>query len=163
VVSLTDDMMGGEWEQATRHLRVISGPWIRAEHMLSRLRRLDTISKTVDRSQTGGNYILLDHAIHDLKRAIRNYAHQLEELEREVLKFADDVHKASINAAKNPVEEVDEEMLTKEQYDALGIDRLGALYGLRSPKAKYPPKEVPERMLRYYGSMPKDAEWPDDE
>jgi hypothetical protein len=134
VVSITDDMMGGEWEQATRHLQVLTGPWIRAEHMLSRLRRLDTISKTVDRSQTAGNYILLDHAIHDLKRAVRNYAHQLEELEREVLKFADDVHKASVNAAKNPVAEVEEEMLTQEQYDALGVDRLGALYGIPKPR-----------------------------
>ena len=133
-MSITEDMMGGEWEQGTRHLRVISGPWIRAEHMLSRLRRLDTVSKALDRSQTSGNYILLDHAIHDLKRAIRNYAHQLEELEREVLKFADDVHKGSVNAAKNPVAEVEEEMLTQAQYDALGIDRLGALYGIPKPK-----------------------------
>jgi hypothetical protein len=134
VVSITDDMMGGEWEQATRHLRVISGPWIRAEHMLSRLRRLDTVSKAVDRSATSGSFITLDHAIHDLKRAIRNYAHQLEELEAEVLKFADDVHKASVNAAKNPVAQVEEEMLTQEQYDALGIDRLGALYGIPKPR-----------------------------
>ena len=133
-MSITEDMMGGEGEQLVRHLRVTAGPWIRAEHMLSRLRRLDTVSKAVDRSQTSGNYILLDHAIHDLKRAVRNYAHQLEELEREVLKFADDVHKASVNAAKNPVEVVEEEMLTQEQYDALGIDRLGALYGIPKPK-----------------------------
>jgi hypothetical protein len=135
-------MMGGEWEQATRHLRVMAGPWIQPRDITYHLMRLDKAAKAVDKLETQNNLILLNHAINDLNRSIRNYAHQLEELARHVADYIGAVHQASLLAAKNPTPVLDPEpeMITQAQYEALGVDRLAALYSIPKPR-NYRPKK----------------------
>jgi hypothetical protein len=138
-MSITEDMMGGEWEQATRHLRVSAGPWIQPRDMTYHLGQLDRYAKRVDELETQGRLLELDQAIRKLEKAVRQYAHDLGRFEKQVGYYVAAVHQARTLAKGRPdpksAEEVEEERLADllAQSD-LGVDRLGALYGIPKPR-----------------------------
>jgi len=132
-VSITEDMMGGEWEQATRHLRVLAAPWIQPRDITYRLGSLDKVAKRVDQHESQGSLVQLDQAINELNRAVRNYAHQLHELERHIADYIASVHQARTLLAQNP-KPVEEPQVHPDLGDDDMIDRLGALYGIPKPR-----------------------------
>jgi hypothetical protein len=139
VVSITDDMMGGEWEQATRHLRVSAGPWIQPRDMTFYLGQLDKHAKRVDELETQGRLIELDQAIRKLEKAVRIYASELARFEKQVNDYIAAVHQARTLAKGRPDPKSAQELEEERRAEVLaqseiGLDRLGALYGIPKPR-----------------------------
>jgi chromosome segregation ATPase len=103
-VSITDDMMGGEWEQLVRHLRVEAGPWIQPRHITFRLHSLDNTAKAADRGQSLGALHNLEQAIGKLDREVQQYQHELERFRKEVGYLTAAVHQAITLAKQKPAE-----------------------------------------------------------
>ena len=139
MVSITDDMMGGEWEQHTRHLRVSAGPWIHPRDITYHLGQLDKYAKRVDELETQGRLIELDQAIRRLEKAVRIYASELEKFEKQVHQYIAVVHQTRTLAKGRPdpksPQEIEEERTAELLAQAeIGLDRLGALYGIPKPR-----------------------------
>jgi hypothetical protein len=139
VVSITEDMMGGEWEQATRHLRVSAGPWIQPRDMTYYLGQLDKYAKRVDDLETQGRLIELDQGIKKLEKAVRQYAYDLARFEKQVADYVAAVHQARTLAKGRPDPKSAEELEEERRAEVLaqseiGLDRLGALYDIPKPR-----------------------------
>jgi len=127
-VSITDDMMGGEWEQLVRHLRVEAAPWIQPRNVTLRLHSLDKDAKGADRGETLGSLHQLEQAIRKLDREVAQYQHELDRFREEVGYFTAAVHQAIILRRQKAAE--------PSRPDGLGDDALeewgglaGKLYG----------------------------------
>jgi hypothetical protein len=139
VVSITDDMMGGEWEQLVRHLRVTAGPWIQPRDMTYRLHCLDKPAKAADTFESRNTLDALDRAIRELEKAVMTYARELERWRKEIDDFVAVVHQARTLAAQKPPQRHPDEIAEEEMENLLaqseiGLDRLGALYDIPKPR-----------------------------
>jgi hypothetical protein len=139
VVSITDDMMGGEWEQLVRHLRVTAGPWIQPRDMTYRLYALDKPAKAADTFESRNTLDALDRATRELEKAVMTYAQELNRWRNEIADFVAVVHQARTLAAQKPPERHPDDV-AQEQIENLlaqseiGLDRLGALYDIPKPR-----------------------------
>jgi hypothetical protein len=138
VVSITQDMMGGEWEQIVRDLRVRALPWLQPRDMTYRLGRLERPAKSADALETRSNLLQLDRAVRELEKAARQYAHNLTEFQRHVADLIGAVHQARTLAEQrpDPISPHEEYELETERLLAasdIGLDRVAKLYGLDRP------------------------------
>jgi hypothetical protein len=132
-VSITDDMMGGEWEQLVRHLRVEAAPWIQPRHITFRLHSLDNDAKAADRGESLGALHNLEQAIRKLDKEVRQYQHELERFREEVGYFTAAVHQAITLAKQNPAEPSRPDGLDHEGIEAW-VDEAAKLYGIPKPR-----------------------------
>ena len=132
-MSITDDMMGGEWEQLVRHLRVEAAPWIQPRHITTRLHSLDKDAKAADRGETLGSLHQLEQAIRKLDREVAQYQHELERFRKEVGYFTAAVHQAITLAKQKPAEPSRPDGLGEDALEEWG-GRAEKLYG--SPKQR---------------------------
>ena len=139
MVSITDDMMGGEWEQLVRHLRVTAGPWIQPRDLTYRLHALDKPAKAADTFENRNNLDALDRASRELEKAVMAYAHNLERWRKDIADFVAVVHQARTLAAQKPDPPHPDDIAEQEREELraqaeLGLDRLAALYDLPKPR-----------------------------
>ena len=129
-MSITDDLMGGRWEQAWRSLKVDTEGWIRGGHIPDGIYRLQKYAKWADESPSEATYQALLQAIVKLQREIDLYYARLGKftVATERLYEYVDTERANLvaEAAADPAPwEQDEDEL---------LDRMAALYGL--PKTR---------------------------
>jgi hypothetical protein len=135
VVTTTQDMMGGEWEQDWRHLKVMADAFIHGREVIYRLSALEHPAKAVDRALTDGGLMALDHAAKKLEQAVVIHARAVEELRREVGYLVAAVVQARVLKAGRPNDPSPEEEYERETERLLaasdiGLDRVAKLYGL---------------------------------
>jgi hypothetical protein len=124
-------MMGGEWEQQVRSMRLTWDALSRTSGMGTRLHALAVIAARADRESDKAMLEALAREANKLHAEVERYVDRVMDLDREIGLFAGMVLRAR-DAAPDP--EPENETLSQADYDALGIDRLGALYGIPRPK-----------------------------
>jgi len=139
-MGITQDMMGGEWEQAARHIRIELEGWIHGHAVTLKVNRVRTAAKAADRTPTKGALFALDQAVLELERAIVQHEKRVSDLRREAGYFVAAVKQARALAADQPDPKTPEELEAEETarliaLSEIGLDRLGALYGIPEPRA----------------------------
>jgi hypothetical protein len=134
-VTITQDMMGGEWEQDWRHLKVMADAFIHGREVIYRLNALEHPAKAVDKAITDGGLMALDHAARKLERAVEIHAKEVDELRRYVGDLVAAVHQARVLKAGKPNDPSPEEEYHRQTDRLLaesdiGLDRVAKLYGL---------------------------------
>jgi hypothetical protein len=83
-MGITEDMMGGEWEQAVRHLHIELAGWADGRDVIVKLLTVEKAAKEADRTGTKGTLAALDTAVKQLERAVvsheKRYAHIRDEV-----------------------------------------------------------------------------------
>jgi hypothetical protein len=130
-VSITQDMMGGEWEQQVRSMRITWDVLSRTSNMGTRLHALAGVAARADRANDKAMLEGLAREANKLHAEVERYVDRVMDLDREIGLFAAMVLRARDSA---PEYQPETETLSQADYDALGIDRLGALYGIPKPK-----------------------------
>jgi hypothetical protein len=137
---ITQDMMGGEWEQAARHMRIELEGWLEGRDIRTKLGLVDKAAQAADRTPTKGALFALDQAVLELERAVAQHEHRVSELRREAGYFVAAVHQARALAANQPNPKTPEELEAEETarliaLSEIGLDRLGLLYGIPEPRS----------------------------
>lgn len=130
MVSITDDLMGGRWEQAWRHLKVETEGWIRGGQIPSGIYNLQRYAKYADSAPSEATYRALMQAVVKLQDEITRYNYRLR-------KFAVQTEQLYeyVNAERaNLVAEAPAQPAPWDQDDEELLDRMAALYNL--PKTR---------------------------
>ena len=130
-MTIAQDMMGGEWEQGVRSMRLTWDALSRTSGMGQRFHALAQLAARADRQPDKQMLAALTREANKLHAEIERYAHRVAELDREIGLYAAWVVRCR-DAAPDP--EPEKEALSQADYDALGIDRLGALYNIPQPR-----------------------------
>ena len=83
-MSITDDLMGGEWEQHARSLYVETDGWIRGHYVPSAIHSVRVAATLADQLGTKGGLHQLHEKLSKLELEIERYAHRMLELKRSV-------------------------------------------------------------------------------
>jgi hypothetical protein len=134
-VTITQDMMGGEWEQDWRRLKVMADAFIHGREVIYRLSSLEHPAKAVDKLETDGGLMALDHAAKQLEKAVAIHAREVAELMLEVGYLVAAVVqaralKAGLPDPLSPEEEYHRETERLLDESELGLDRVARFYGL---------------------------------
>ena len=101
----TDDLMGGEWEQAWRDLKVQMEGWIDGRDISRNLYAVHRAAKIADQATDRAVLLELDRCVKQLERAVLNHASRLVQLQREVGYFVAAVTQARALGAQAQLEQ----------------------------------------------------------
>ena len=131
MVTITNDMMGGDWEQGVRSMRLTWDVLTRTSGIGTRFHALAGVAARADREPDKQMLAALTREANKLHAEIERYARRVAELDKEIGLYAAWVVRCRDAA---PDSEPEKEALSQAEYDALGIDRLGALYDIPQPR-----------------------------
>jgi len=100
-VSISQDLMGGQWEQACRTLTVQSDGWIRGGQIPTAIYKARQASINADGTYTINTAKLLYQALLEVEHECQNYMHRLAQLRRHLGTVTDRV-KADIDSGDLP-------------------------------------------------------------
>ena len=133
MVSITQDMMGGEWQQATRHVRIHTAGWLGGRTITVALHELEKASERADQNPHRPYLESLKQKLNRLDREVQLYEHHVNEFRRQVGEYIAAVHIAIENGHYEPLP-------TEARVDGLVdedlLDRMGALYGIPKPRRR---------------------------
>ncbi len=129
-MSITQDMMGGEWEQSVRSMRITWDALSRTSGMGTRLHTLAGVASRTDRKPDKQMLAALAREACKLHAEIERYVDRVLELDREVGLYAALVLRARDEASEPEVQ------VHPDFGDEDLIDRMGALYGIPKPRRR---------------------------
>ena len=129
-MSITKDMMGGEWEQNVRSMRITWDALSRTSGMATRLHTLAGVASRTDRKPDKQMLAALAREATKLHAEIERYVDRVLELDREVGLYAALVLRAR-DEAPEPEVEVHPDLGDEEM-----LERLSAHYGIPKPKQR---------------------------
>jgi len=129
-VSITQDMMGGEWEQQVRRMRLTWDALSRTSNMGTRLHTLASVAASTDREPDKQMLAALAEEANRLHAEIERYVDRVLELDREIGLFAGMVLRAR-DEAPEPAVKVHPDLGDEEM-----LERLSAHYGIPKPKRR---------------------------
>jgi len=129
-VSITQDMMGGQWEQGVRTMRITWDALSRTSSMATRLHTLAGVAGRTDRKPDKQMLAALAREANKLHAEIERYVDRVLELDREVGLYAALVLRAR-DEAPEPEVEVHPDLGDEEM-----LDRLGAHFGIPKPRPR---------------------------
>ena len=129
-MSITQDMMGGEWEQNVRSMRLTWDALSRTSNMTLRLHTLAEVARRADKEPDKVMLKALADEVHKLAVEVGRYQHRVTELSREIGLLAGLALKARDNAPDPAVQ------AHPDLGDEDVLDRLGAHYGIPKPKPR---------------------------
>jgi hypothetical protein len=121
-------MMGGEWEQGVRTMRITWDALSRTSGMATRLHTLAGVAGRTDRKPDKQMLAALAREANKLHAEIERYVDRVLELDREIGLYAALVLRAR-DEAPEPEAEAHPDLGDEDL-----IDRMGALYGIPKPR-----------------------------
>jgi len=130
VVSITHDMMGGEFEQGTREISLTWDALSRTSNVGMHIHRLKQIAIRTDRGANREMLAELADAANKLDAEMQKYQHRVSVLRNEIAMFAGIIMGA--RDATPPTEPTVHPDLGDEDV----IDRMADLYGIPKPRRR---------------------------
>jgi hypothetical protein len=135
-----DEYSTTPWVSDWRHLKVMADPWVQGTRLSQALYNVRAAAINADQHGDKGLRDL-DQTAKELERQVSNYIVQVAELQREVGYLVAAVTQARYLASQKGYQPnaADVELKERQERDHaadLGVDRLGALYGIPEPKER---------------------------